>query len=78
MFFAPFGMKAPLTVSGDGIGLPSLLLGKPSVTTSSYFSLSWYIASPVEIVPSRSMTICLAWKELLSSASLQSSAPGGT
>src|SRR5438552_19000375 len=33
------------------------------------------IATSVEIVPSRSMTICLAWKALLSSASFQLIAP---
>ena len=51
------------TPSGDGIGLPELSLGKPSVTVSLYFSWSWYIASSVEIVPSRSMTICFATPE---------------
>jgi hypothetical protein len=36
------------------------------------------IATSVEMVPSRSMAICLAWKALLSSASFQLIAPGGT
>ncbi len=45
---------------------------------SSYWSFSWIMATSVEIVPSRSMTNCFAWIALLSSASFQLSAPGGT
>ena len=36
------------------------------------------IATSVEIVPSKSITISLAWKALLSSASFQLTTPGGT
>ena len=77
-FFALFGMKAPAAPSSARIGLPSLSFGSFNVMTSLYFSFSWNIATSVEIVPSRSITICLAWKALLSSASFQFSAPGGT
>jgi hypothetical protein len=45
---------------------------------SSYSSLLTMIATSVEIEPSRSITIVLAWKALLSSASFQLIAPGGT
>ena len=77
-FFAVLAMKAPATPSSARIGWPKLSLGSFSVTTSLYLSLSWIIATSVEMVPSRSITIALAWKALLSSASLQLSAPGGT
>src|SRR5262249_10182060 len=77
-FFAPFATKAPPTPSCDGICLPALSSGKPIVTMSLYSSFLWYSATSGEIVPSMYAIICLAWNALLSSASFQLSAPGGT
>src|SRR6516165_5966106 len=77
-FFAPFGTKGPMTASCAGICLPALSSGKPIVTMSSYSSFLWYNATSGEIVPSMYAIICLAWNALLSSASFQLSAPGGT
>ena len=78
-FFAPFGMKPPPAPTWAAIGWPSLPLGRPVVTTSCiYACVSLIIASSVEIVPSKSTTNTFSWKALLSSASFQLNASGGT
>src|SRR4051794_17047245 len=77
-FFAPLGIIPPVLVTTLGIGFPSLLSGNPIVMMSSYSSFFLIIATSVEIEPSRSITIVLEWKALLSSASFQLMALGGT
>src|SRR6516162_1096535 len=77
-FFAPFGIRPQVVRAWLGTGLPSFESGRPIVTMSSYSSFLLKIATSVEIEPSRSMTIVLAWKALLSSASFQLMALGGT
>jgi hypothetical protein len=77
-FFAPFGIRPHALAALLGTGLPSLLRAKPIVTMSLYSCFLSKMATSVEIVPSRSITVVLAWKALLSSASFQLIALGGT
>src|SRR6516165_6847911 len=77
-FCAPLGISPQVVRAWLGTGLPAFDSGRPIVTMSSYSSFLLKIATSVEIEPSRSITIVLAWNALLSSASFQLIALGGT
>src|SRR5215471_14188746 len=77
-FLAPFGIRPQVVRAWLGTGLPAFESGRLIVTMSSYSSFLLKIATSVEIEPSMSITMVLAWKALLSSASFQLIALGGT
>src|SRR6516225_4673634 len=77
-FFAPFGIRPQVVRAWLVTGLPSFDIGRTIVTMSAYSSFLLKSATSVEIEPSRSITLVLASKALLSSASFQLIALGGT
>src|SRR5262249_56253454 len=79
-FGAPLGIRPQLKPTWLTTGLPSLVSGKPCVAISWKYQsgCSALTATSVDSVPSTSITMSCAWKALLSSASFQLTALGGT